>query len=358
MVQVINDPNRSQSLVGSLTNGLSSALQGLAQHKVNEIQQKKVAQTLGNAFPDLPKGSLQFLSQLPPKEQMEYLQGLGEQERAQQPQGQQQQPGELTEEQIMKYLPQFLQSPEAQQAFSPEEHAELLKMVSQPQQTQKPEQGLKLSQLGAGKTKGVNVQVQNNIDRKYQKYNDYVDNARDNADSIINTGEKLKSLVEKGDVSEGLVGDIREKFPFGLAGANENTREFVSNANQLIDDSANLIKGVATNFKIKLKQAAKVNLGMPNDVKLRRIQQAVDSAQKARDIGDIRDQIVEENGGIPENLPTLVRKRYQKWEQEHSKGPDLDTKDYADDDVVEENGVLYEKSQDGKSWQVYKGKVK
>ena len=97
---------------------------------------------------------------------------------------------------------------------------------------------------------------------------------------------------------------------------------------------------------------------MPQEVKLRRIDQAIESAQKAKDIGDIRDQIIEESGTTPDNLPTLVRKRYQKWEQEQSKGPDLNTKDYADDDVVEDGGVLYEKSQDGKSWQVYKGKVK
>lgn len=167
MVQVINDPNR-QSTGGAVGSALSSALQGLASHKIGQMQaqkqQERTAQGLQSIF-NIPAQDAHKLARLEPAildqvvkqklaepGQVAYQQGLqallgGEQQNNMQqqphiqsanheqsiaPQPQQPKeapdfhPDQVTQEQRDE-LVEFLRSPQAQSSLRPEE----LKMLSE-----------------------------------------------------------------------------------------------------------------------------------------------------------------------------------------------------------------------------------
>jgi hypothetical protein len=117
---------------GSIGNALSSGLQALAHSKMQQVQERHAQQQLGNAFSDLPESSLAFINSLPPKEKLELLKELGNQ-RLQESSQAQQKPMNLesvTPEQ-KEGLRSYLQSPEAQQAHSPEELQKIAQFLDQ-----------------------------------------------------------------------------------------------------------------------------------------------------------------------------------------------------------------------------------
>jgi hypothetical protein len=61
-----------------LGGGLSSLLEGLAEGKLQKMQSQHKINELREAFPDIPEGALSFLANKSEKEQLEYLQSIGE----------------------------------------------------------------------------------------------------------------------------------------------------------------------------------------------------------------------------------------------------------------------------------------
>lgn len=259
MVQVINDPNRNQSLGGSLVNGLSSALQGLVSHKVGQIQQKqsqqKTAHGLQALLPDISTKEAHNLALLDPKilEQVvkskmqapqeeafaQALSGLlGNEQPVQQPQQQTAPQQQLTEEQeLLQHVPQFFASEAGKKAFTPEQQKFLLEevakrnqqapQVQQPQvQAPKPrlnaKNALELAKLGLQTRKDEKVLAHKEkaaAQKETQKYYDQVllaDKGAKEADDRLN---KMEKLVKKGNLPNS-----------ALYGALKNIEEHVSPA--------------------------------------------------------------------------------------------------------------------------------
>lgn len=107
--------------------GLSSLLEGIAEGKLKKMESEHKIDQLKNAFPDLPEGALSFLANKPEKEQLEYLQGIGEYYRNQ--------PQEefgthsVTNEQ-KEQLRAYLSSPQAMQERTQEEIAKLNRFLN------------------------------------------------------------------------------------------------------------------------------------------------------------------------------------------------------------------------------------
>lgn len=317
MVQIVNDPNYGKS---GLMQGINSALEGLVSHKVGQMQQKQREQTLSNAFPDIPKGALQFLSQLPPKEQMEALQGLGEQSRAQQEQqqGTMGQAGEPSEEELLKHLPEFLNTPESKQLFTPEEHADLLKQISQ-QQVQQPEKGLKLSQLGAGKGKNlveINFKQQQQIDKSNAPFlktmNEYVTNA----ESRKKLAQEALDLVESGKVTSGLTGLLPESL---LTALDEADSDFVKLTGQLANEKAVELRGPVGKAKLEAAARTKAKLSDPKEAQINALKREIESANKAEAFAKAYEEILEENdNNQPPNFEAKIRARAKQIEKQSS----------------------------------------
>lgn len=302
MVQVINDPNRNQG--NSAVNALSTALQGLTQHKVNEMQQKKKAQSLGNAFSDIPQGALEYLSQLPPKEQLSALQSLGQSQK-------EQQTSEPTEEEMLKHLPAFMESPEAQELFTPEERQNILQQISQPQQKSS---GLKLSQLGspAGKSLDINFKHQEKIDKYNAPFlktmNEYVTNA----ESRKKLAQEALELVESDKVTSGLKGLVPESILTALDSADS---DFVKLTGQLANEKAVELRGPVGKAKLEAAARTKAKLSDPKEAQISALKREIEAANKAEYLAQAYKEILEENNEIqPANFEIKIRKRAKEIE--------------------------------------------
>lgn len=94
MVQVINDSNRNKSIGSSFATGIGSALEGLVKYKVGQKQQQHQTDILKQL--GVTSQEADYLSQLPPKEQLQALQmfsqGPEQPQQSMKQQGQQQHP--------------------------------------------------------------------------------------------------------------------------------------------------------------------------------------------------------------------------------------------------------------------------
>lgn len=262
MVQVINDPNRNQSVGGSAVNALSSALQGLVHHKVGQIQQKqehaKTAKGLQSLLPELSAKDAHGLAMLDPKilEQVvkqklqapqeeafaQAISGLlgGEQQVPQQQALSQQQ---LSEDQdILQHIPAFLESEQAK-SLNPQERqffeqkllagqqqnaAKVQPQVEEPVKSAAPKprlnskNALELAKLGLSLKKDEKVLAHKEkaaAQKETQKYYDQVllaDKGAKEADDRLN---KMEKLVKKGNLPNS-----------ALYGALKNIEEHVSPA--------------------------------------------------------------------------------------------------------------------------------
>jgi len=374
-----NDPSRNANSQ-ALASGINSAIQGLVQHKVGQIQAQKDAADIRSAFPELPHGAVNFLASQPAKERMEFLQqyssGLQQLQQQQEQQTVQQQGLQAlqSQQQEMQQRPQQ-PSPYApgfqgarQHEYGGREQQQQQAIGQQVKQAQqqlakpKPQpKSVSLAQgLGGGAVgKGaalVDNKRQAQIDKKNAPFNKDIDKFREQGEDIVNDAKTALDLIDSGKVQFGLWGSALDKLPLGSNLMNDETQQFVSTINDLVDKDSAFTKGVATNFKIKLKQAAKAHLGLSQASAKKVVERILREKQKFLDLAQARDQILEENGGIePDNLSMLTRKRFENWER--NKGPKEDPSDYSDDAIIRANNVLYEKSTDRRGWTIYKGAI-
>lgn len=353
MVQVINDSNRNQSLGGSAVNALSSALQGLVSHKVSQIQQKQMqqrtAQGLQSLLPELSAKDAHGLALLDPKilEQVVKNKMQAPQEEAfaqalsgllgndQQPQMQQQsaaQPQQSSEEQeVLKYIPEFLKSDEAK-SLSPQERQFFeQKLSSQPQispesqvnQAQQPKarlnakNALELAKLGFAKKKLDQVE-QHQINKETEAYYKEITNdskaAKGNEMRLNRMEELLKSGRLRGPFYNNLFDTLSKGiFGFGIDLhflQNPETQEFRKLSTDMIKEAKAVFGNRLTDNDVRIFLQTVPTLSMTDEGKEKVIQnlRAFNDAAKIRK--STMDQIIKENNGRrPANLDSIVEER-------------------------------------------------
>jgi len=340
--------------------GLSEALSSLANAKIQQIQEKKARQDLHNAFPDMDPGAINFLASRPPKEQLEYLQqyaaGSSALQQEQQTQRQQQEQGlqallGLQQEQQQKgqfpYRPGFQGA--KQQQYGGAEQQEIAQQIQQAQQqlakSKKPISFAQALGAGPGKAATVNVKMQEHIDKKNSKFNEKINQYRVGAEDIVDNLRAIMDLIDSGKVEFGLLGNLKERTPLnaGFPLMNDETQQFVTLINDTVDKDSAFTKGVATNFKIKLKQSAKPHLGLSKESARDRVERMLQEKLKVIRMGDIRDKLIEQNGGVePDNLETLTYKEFTKSKNQKPPVPE----------GAQENDVYEDESMPGVRWRV------
>lgn len=371
-IQIIDDPSRHK-VSESIGNALSTGLQNLVSHKLNAMNKQREHEDLQRAFPEVPAGAINFLMQQPPKERLQYLEAFAmgmqneqqqiQEKRVQQEQGLQAllgQQQEMQQQSQIPYAPGF--QGQKQPQYGGQEQQQVAQQIQQAQQQlAQPRAASKQSLLKGigssskiGQSGIVDTKRQAQIDKKNAPFNKDIDKFREQGEEIVNDARTALDLIDSGKVQFGLVGSILDKIPLGSNLMNDETQQFVSTINDLVDKDSAFTKGVATNFKIKLKQAAKAHLGLSQESAKKVVERILREKTKFLDLAQARDQIIEENNGIePDNLSMLTRKRYETWERD--KGPNEDPSEYSDDAIIRKNNVLYEKSPDRKGWTIYKG---
>ena len=183
------------------------------------------------------------------------------------------------------------------------------------------------------------------IDNSNKSFNNALDTYKPLADEIIQDTDKAISLIEKGNIQFGLYGNILDTIPYGTNAMNKDTKEFVSTINDIVDKDSGFTKGVATNFKIKLKQAAKAHLGQDRETAINILNRIKSQKKKLTDLYDIRTELIEANGGDePKHLGQLAEKVWKSRE-----APELPN-DAQENDVYSDDK--------GQNWKVMNGELK
>ncbi len=189
---------------------------------------------------------------------------------------------------------------------------------------------------------------QNAINRQNTPFLKGLTKAQENAETALNVLNHMEELLNTGKVSSGL---FHGNVPSVLQ--NTESQLFESDANTLAQQLAGQT-GVPTGFKIKFAQNLKPKLTDREDTQKKRIQQLKKEAEKVLKKAQLRDELIEENGGEqPANLETLLNKRFKQLE---SSGKSQDTFNakpnpalYKGQTIVDEE-TGEEEISDGKQW--------
>jgi len=172
---------------------------------------------------------------------------------------------------------------------------------------------------GAGKTAtGVNDKQQAAIDKSQAAYNKNLDSRLQALRDITDKAGKLKELLEKGaedesQVGSGWTGYAGSFAPRILGSASE---QFATTADDVAAALTSLDRGVQTISKIRFNQQRKPNLGQTRLTQEERVEELLDYGRKGFLEEDLRNHLVESNGGKnPENLSGKVKKFYTKLEK-------------------------------------------
>jgi hypothetical protein len=362
MATVYNGGPDTSFLLGK---GLSEGIQQLANVKLQSMQRETTRKHITAAHPELPPEALNYILDQEPKKQaellQEYEQGLNtwkaNQQGAQQQQIQTQQQGNNVsdgefDDQDLSQIAQYLDSPEAQQELTPEEIATgKQKLQARAQQAQVPQQeqavpqqlpqkpsfGEAIGGRGAGKTaEGGRTEKQEAMAFKTQESiapfleteaKDY----RANLAASKLAQKMLTNLQEhKKEWPGALVGNLPGPAQ-SLLVRNKHVREYVANANELVTLLAGTRKGVPTNFKIKLEQLSKADLGMPIGTQEEILKNIIAKKDEASD----RQRFInsqKKNGEYPHDLPQMVA-QFDLAQDEPLSHPQF----YKDGTVIEED---------------------
>jgi hypothetical protein len=119
----------------------------------------------------------------------------------------------------------------------------------------------------------------------------------------------MEQLLDTGKVSSGLYG----KVPSILQ--NTESQQFEANADALAQQLAGQ-SGVAGAFKIKFAQNLKPKLTDREETQRDRVKFLKKEAEKVLEKAQLRDELIEENGGFqPPNLESLINKKYKEQEK-------------------------------------------
>lgn len=144
------------------------------------------------------------------------------------------------------------------------------------------------------------------IERVNKPYNDALDKRITSAEEILDKGNLMLGLLEKGDVDFGFTGKYKPNVF-----QNADSQEFDSLGDDAAAALSGLQSGVQTISKIKFNKERKANLGQNRETQLRRVKDMNKMAEKILLEGDIRGNLVE-TGNQPENLSSKVQKNYEK----------------------------------------------
>lgn len=276
------DPLEEQN--SRMGTGLGSALQNLAQNKLQRFQQAESGRKY--ALMGLPPE----LSQMPEFAQKAILQQYLESPAQQgggyggQPQGGQMQG----------------QSPYAQGSYG-----------GQTGQQQGQQQGPRnfidsIRGPGAKQQEAMAQKRQQYINAANSKWLTGQSKAHEVADRSKNVLEQMRDLVTSGKVSSGAVGRFKPGFL-----QNTETQLFDKLSNEL----AGLLTqqyGVPTNAKIKFAMSQKPNLEQNSKTQLQLIDRLMKETQKPLELNEIKDRILQESGyEQPANLEQLVNQEYK-----------------------------------------------
>ncbi len=362
MVQVINDPNR-QTYGQTLSKSLSSALEGLASHKIGQMQAKhqqtRTAQSLESLL-GVSSKEAHNLALLDPKilehvvknklaapSEEAFAQALGLGGPSQSPQTAQ---PESEGNELLKYIPEFLESEEGQKTFTPEQRQEIMqKMTSQQTQPQtqpqgqqkasprlKADQAFKLAQLGEAKQQNINQENKPTIERITQAAE-----PKRILRSEAKEALRLFNLRDEKGNRIAQVGTIKGLTPSSFQ--NDVTQALVAKLNDIVIKKSESGKGVPHRARLALERLSKADVWQKPAAVEYLLKDIISDTTEGLYEDEARRQIMEEHNNIqPRGLETLIEKR----EKLMSGLPDPD--EYSDDAAIKYKGYEWEKS--GDSW--------
>lgn len=183
---------------------------------------------------------------------------------------------------------------------------------------------------------GVTPQQQRTINSTNAPYLKTLDKAVTLADNMETIGEQMQALLNTGNVYSGVKGRFA---PTQLQ--NDETQQFEALSNELASLLASQ-SGVATNFKIKLAQSMKPNISQNQGTQRRLVKDILDKSRKLKEFGEVRDELIAENGGEqPANIQSKINQRIKSGSKKQS--AELPgAQEYEEGSIIETDGNFYQ----------------
>lgn len=164
-----------------------------------------------------------------------------------------------------------------------------------------------LGQLGARRYPPAQQKAINTMNAPWLKDNE---KAYGNARAALQELDYMEELLNTGKVSSGGMGKITPGFL-----QNTETQQFDKSSNTLAGLLAGAQGGVPTGLRIKFAQSQKPNLEQDPKTQRALIQKLRAEAERAVMRNEIKDRIIEENGGEqPSNMATLVNRAMKMYD--------------------------------------------
>lgn len=385
-IQILPQSGGAAGAGESTANAISEGLHALTQAKMKQMQHKQSVSDLRGAFPELPEEALSFLAKQPAKEQQQYLQQFAQGQQQQRPaqqlsglqnlaqQGPQQpelqgsqgafSPAAVSPEQKQE-LREYLETPEAQQSYKPEEIEVLKNFASAPEQQQTPsmpqqpmqapvqEKPSLLKAMGSSAGISVSDKQQAQIDKNNKPFlktmNEYIANASKRKE----LAQEALDIVKRGNVTSGLVGLIPESI---LTSLSPDNAQFVTKISDLANTKALELRGPVGKAKLEAAARTKASLNQPTEAQISILESEIKDAQKAEDYEKAYEELVAENNGAePANIEAKIRKRVKEFGDSSSEGSGSNEFDslpkaseYAGKRIAASNGEILKS--DGKRW--------
>lgn len=274
MVQIVNSPSLAALTGQSLGTGIGNALQQVAAHKLQQMQNQRSAQGL-QALLGLSPEIAQQAIHAPEKVQQEYAKRklLEPSQQAYLQLLQQQMGGDMGAGGAQQL------SPDLQKAG-----------ITEQQATKLTEFGLKKQEQKATE--------QRHYEKLHQKRIESIESEGKAADRAYNITKRMADVIKS---NKAQLGDIVAGKFVPQQWLNESTQELISLGNDLVLKKAQLGKGVPTKFRLAMEEMAKPGIWMKPQVALSRIKDIQDEL-----LDDIAEQkaleVVQEQHGITKNF--------------------------------------------------------
>ncbi len=341
--QILNDPSNYANS-DALGSALSSGIQNLVQHKLNAMSEQKAFKELKGAFPELPDEAVGFLSKLPPKEQMEYLQsfanGLGgiqqQQQQAQTEQQQglqalQQQQEQVQQKPQIPYSPEFKGPKQAEYGGNEQkvatENIQKIKETAKELKKQNPKQKVTLAKAlsvaNSQKSGGPEGIISDVVTKESNKETaDLYKEINDRATSADKSEKRLKrfeELIQKGNLTHPLFGSFVKTLQHGipLLGVSIDLGSLMSTDSQEFDKlSTDFLREAKALFGSKMTEGELMqflktipSLSQSNEGKVAVIQNMKEFNAASKLSKKAMNDIIREKGGRPPNLQELIDAR-------------------------------------------------
>ncbi len=328
-IQVLNDPSRNANSQ-ALASGINSAIQGLVQHKVGQIQQQKDAADIRSAFPELPHGAVNFLASQPAKERMEFLQqyssGLQQlqQNQQQEQMGQQQGLQALQQQQQeMQQRPQIPYAPGHQGArqmeYGGKEQKEISHKIGEAEKQlaqtkkQKPVSFAQaLGYKGAAESK-LGLAQQKQAFSSTEKFLKTARPEKLTAEELKAPTQRLLKWLRNGKKKD--TGFIKKYVADGSFAPNLTTEEqnAARDMKKLVIGSAKMGRGLPTTARLRLEEGAKINFGNTPQAMEQGLNDLMHAIDQASYPYDHATELIKANNGKPiEGLESLVNQDYNQ----------------------------------------------